>query len=213
MVKRWGLTKTFYFYFVRFFEKFLFWDGSLCLVYSGPLAGDDEDKSEAPNPSRVLTSEEVIAFSSDNPELDMTPEMVRKALERGDQCVGTIIDGQLVSYGWRAYDVTPHTEKIWVRVGPKAFYSYKGFTLREFRGRHIGERGKYCGTEALRQRGITSKQSFIASTNYSSLASTKRGNLKHVGYAGHLHLFGKTICFRSPGAKRVGYEFFLHDEV
>jgi len=141
----------------------------------------------------------------------MAPEMLSSALARGDYCVGTIIDGQLVSYAWRSFSDVPHTDKIWVRVGPNSSYNYKSYTLPAFRGQHIGERRKYCGNKPLQRRGINNKQSFIASTNYSSLAGTRRGNSKHLGYAGYLHLFGKIFLFHSPGVKKERFEFFLHE--
>ncbi|MEH6558936.1 MAG: hypothetical protein V7708_14140 [Oceanicoccus sp.] len=212
MSKRWGLLKTLYFYFARFCEKYLRINGSLCLIFSTPLLNEEDDDCDTPNPSKVLTNEELIAYSLGNPALDMLPEMVSDALARSDYCVGTIIDGQLVSYAWRSFMGAPHTDKIWVRVGPNSSYNYKSYTLPEFRGQHIAERRKYCGNKQLQRRGINNKQSFIASTNYSSLAGTIRSNSKHLGYAGYLHLFGKIFLFHSTGVKKEGFEFFLYEE-
>lgn len=209
--KRWGLLKTLYFYFARFCAKYLRINGSLCLIFSTPLLNEEDDDCDTSNPSKVLTNEELKAYSLGNPAFDMAPEMLSSALARGDYCVGTIIDGQLVSYAWRSFSDVPHTDKIWVRVGPNSSYNYKGYTLPAFRGQHIGERRKYCGNKPLQRRGINNKQSFIASTNYSSLAGTRRGNSKHLGYAGYLHLFGKIFLFHSPGVKKERFEFFLHE--
>jgi hypothetical protein len=211
MSKRWGLLKTLYFYFARFCGKYLRINGSLCLIFSTPLLNEEDDDCDTSNPSKVLTNEELKAYSLGNPALDMDPEMLSSALARGDYCVGTIIDGQLVSYAWRSFSDVPHTDKIWVRVGPNSSYNYKSYTLPAFRGQHIGERRKYCGNKPLQRRGINNKQSFIASTNYSSLAGTRRGNSKHLGYAGYLHLFGKIFLFHSPGVKKERFEFFLHE--
>ena len=213
MSKRWGLLKTLYFYFARFCAKYLRINGSLCLIFSTPLLNEEDDDCDTSNPSKVLTNEELKAYSLGNPALDMAPEMLSSALARGDYCVGTIIDGQLVSYAWRSFSDVPHTDKIWVRVGPNSSYNYKSYTLPAFRGQHIGERRKYCGNKPLQRRGINNKQSFIASTNYSSLAGTRRGNSKHLGYAGYLHLFGKIFLFHSPGVKKERFEFFLHEGV
>ena len=211
MSKRWGLLKTLYFYFARFCAKYLRINGSLCLIFSTPLLNEEDDDCDTSNPSKVLTNEELKAYSLGNPALDMAPEMLSSALARGDYCVGTIIDGQLVSYAWRSFSDVPHTDKIWVRVGPNSSYNYKSYTLPAFRGQHIGERRKYCGNKPLQRRGINNKQSFIASTNYSSLAGTRRGNSKHLGYAGYFHLFGKIFLFHSPGVKKERFEFFLHE--
>jgi hypothetical protein len=211
MSKRWGLLKTLYFYFARFCAKYLRINGSLCLIFSTPLLNEEDDDCDTSNPSKVLTNEELKAYSLGNPALDMDPEWLSSALARGDYCVGTIIDGQLVSYAWRSFSDVPHTDKIWVRVGPNSSYNYKSYTLPAFRGQHIGERRKYCGNKPLQRRGINNKQSFIASTNYSSLAGTRRGNSKHLGYAGYLHLFGKIFLFHSPGVKKERFEFFLHE--
>lgn len=210
MLKRWGFLKTIYFYSVRFCEKYLRLDGSLCLIFTSALPKNEDDKCNAPNPSKVLTIEEVLEYSKGNAALDMLPAVVTKALERGDYCVGTFVDGRLVSYAWRAFSATPHTRGIWVKVGPNACYNYKSFTLPEFRGQHISARRKYCGNELYRSRGVVERQSFIASTNFSSLAATTRdGIAKHVGYAGYFQLFGQLFFFRSPGVKKVGYEFYL----
>jgi len=209
MSKRWGLLRTLYFYFVRFCEKFLRLNGSLNLIFSTPLADEKEDDSDIPNPSKVLTDAEVKAYSRDNPALDMPPMMVAEALARGDYCVGTIVDGELVSYAWRSFTGAPDSDKMWISVGPNSSYNYKAFTLPEFRGKHLAERRKYCGNEQLRQRGIYSKQSAIASTNYSSLAGTKRGDSRHIGYVAHFQLFGRIFLFHSPGVKREGFRIEL----
>jgi hypothetical protein len=213
MLKRWGFLKTTYFYFVRIGEKYLGLDGSLCLIFTSPLPYEEEDQSDAPNPSRVLTSDEVLEYCNSEPALDMPLAVTVKAIERGDYCVGTFVDGRLVSYGWRAFSTTPHNSHIWVKIGPNACYNYKTFTLPEFRGRHISERRKYCGNELFRSRGIVDRQSSIASTNFSSLAgSTRDGNSKLLGYAGYFQLFGKLLFFRSPGVKKAGYEFYLPED-
>lgn len=210
MLKRWGFLKTSYFYSGRFLEKYLGLDGSLCLIFTSPLPYDEDDECDAPNPSRLLTPEEVLEFSMSDPALDMSPALVKKALERGDFCTGTFVNGQLISYAWRAFGATPHSRGIWVNIGPNACYNYKAFTLPEFRGQHIAERRKYCSNELFRSRGIVERQSFIASTNFSSLARTTRdSNSKHVGYAGYIQLFGKLFFFRSPGVKQMGFEFYL----
>jgi len=210
MSERWGPLKTLYFYATRFCEKYLRLNGSLCLVFS-TLFPDDDD-CDTPNPSKVLTSDEVMAYSHDNPELDMSPKMVSSALARGDYCVGTIIHGQLVSYAWRSFKGAPHTDKLWVQVSTGSSYNYKSFTLPEFRGQHIGQRRKYCGIERMRMRGINDKQSFIVSTNFSSLQGTIRGGAKHLGYVAYIQLFGKIFLFHSPGVKKVGFKFCLHEE-
>jgi hypothetical protein len=85
-----------------------------------------------------------------------------------------------------------------------------GFTLPKYRGQHIGERRRYCGLDDARQRGITKKQSFIASTNFSSLATEKRNANKCVGYAGYVEIFGKLFFYHSPKVKNIGFEFFEH---
>jgi len=211
MFERWGPLKTLYFYITRFCEKYLWLNGSLCLIFSDLFPDDDDCDTQ--NPSRVLTNDEVMAYSHDNPELDMSPKMVSAALARGDYCVGTIIHGQLVSYAWRSLKGAPHTDKLWVRVGPGSSYSYKSFTLPEFRGKHVANRRKFCGIERMRRRGIKDKQSFIISTNFSSLQGTKRDGSKHLGYIAYIQLFGKIFLYHSPGVKKAGFRFLLHEEI
>jgi len=143
MSKRWGLLKTLYFYFARFCAKYLRINGSLCLIFSTPLLNEEDDDCDTSNPSKVLTNEELKAYSLGNPALDMDPEMLSSELARGNYCVGTKIDGQLIPYAWRSFSDVPHTDKIWVRVGPNSYYNYKSYTLPAFTEQQIGERRKY----------------------------------------------------------------------
>jgi len=92
MLRRWGLTKTVYFYFGRFLEKCLRLDGTFSLVFLRPLSRDDEFRLPHPYEFKVLSKEEVLAFTHDNPDLELSTERICKSFSRGDICVGVLAE-------------------------------------------------------------------------------------------------------------------------
>lgn len=151
--------------------------------------------------------ETATAYMGEN----LTNAFVEKALARGDKCLAAFMDGKMVSFVWRAYGSAPHTNGIWVRFGSAYRYGYKAYTLPEFRGRHILD-PKYSDQYDL-EHGIHQSVGFIATHNFSSLERERRiADFAMTGVAGYLSVFGKTLFFRSPSVKKIGFEFYIPTE-
>ncbi|MCW8196327.1 hypothetical protein F6455_16150 [Proteobacteria bacterium 005FR1] len=181
---------------------------TLCQVEVRPL---HRESDLAPKLSegwhvRVATTEELVEAAAD-PVNDLSPEWVRKAHQRGEICVGVFDGNQIASYVWRAFGPSPHEKGLWVHFGPQHPYSFKAYTRPDYRRRRLQHSASLYLDRWLLERGFTQTIGYIETHNYPSLISSKKRGNRRVGFAGYLTLFGRTIPFRTPGAKRHGFRF------
>ncbi|NKB98984.1 MAG: hypothetical protein GKR90_10910 [Pseudomonadales bacterium] len=185
--------------------------GSVMQLYqiSSRLLDPEAPPQPTPADLRIATYKELLAAAEQMPN-QLTVEFIDSALARGDICWGAFLDGKMVSFGWRAYQSTPHTEDIWVRVQPPFRYGYKSYTRPEYRGMRVRDSTRsdsHCASLG-RTRGI----GFIATHNFASLNRSKRQTTRIFhGYAGYLIVFGKPRFFRSLGVRKIGFEFYLNN--
>jgi hypothetical protein len=157
---------------------------------------------------RQATRDELIEAAAQG-DLDLTWEFVEAALARGDRCTAAFVGPRLVAYTWRALSSAPHVHGLWVAFVKPDRYSYKAFTLPEFRGYHLQSHIAAAADPWFVARGFIRDISFIETHNYASIRSFRRIGHRFVGYAGYLTLFGRPIPFRSPGARKHGFRFYL----
>ena len=129
-----------------------------------------------------------------DPELEMTPEFVRAAFDRGDRCY-VITDGRrIASYGWYSCRSTPIFGGLMFCFDPAYTYMYKGYTHPDYRGLRlhaIGMSRALAESSGPDCRGLVS---FVERTNQSSLKSCYR-----MGYTG----VTKIAVTGSAGAHRT----------
>jgi hypothetical protein len=142
----------------------------------------------------------------DRPDYGLQRAFVDAAFARNDACVATFVDGELAAYGWVSYAAAPHTHEVWVRVGAGHRYNYKSLTLPRYRGRHLrGSFGVLAARDAA--EGVTHTLAFIERGNLASERAEQRSGGVRVGQAGFARPFGRLLAFRTPGARRFGFEF------
>lgn len=155
---------------------------------------------------RILNVAEIKALSDDFAK-QFEDDFIEAALERGDVCVGALVDGQVVAYTWRAYEKAPHTDGLWIRLKRPYRYSYKAFVKPEYRGLRIlapPVSDPYCLA-----RGYKYVLNFIERSNLPSLARHRRQEgYDHVGYALILTLFNRRFIYHSGGVRRIGFAFY-----
>jgi hypothetical protein len=161
---------------------------------------------------RLARPEELLRAAGD-PALDMSPDFVRSALARGDFAIGAFEGDRLVGYAWRTFAAAPDVDGLWVRVEPPCHYLYKGFTLPSHRGRHIQVAIPLFSDRFFLEQGYTSEVGIVDIANFASINNGKRLGRRKIGYAGYVKWFGRCFPFRTPGVRKIGFEFFQPGEV
>jgi len=156
--------------------------------------------------------EEFLDFAQSDARLDLDETFVRSAFAKGDACAAVFSDGRLVSYDWMAFTPTHDARGVHVQFGPRYRYSYKAFTLPDFRGRHATRAFKPLSDDYCVQRGRDSTIAFIAVDNRSSIRLAVGLGNRRIGLAGYLKLGPVFIPFRTSGARAEGFRFFLPDQ-
>jgi hypothetical protein len=156
---------------------------------------------------RIMQPDELLAASND-PDLDMLPDFVRRALARGDMAFGAFEGDLLVGYSWRTFTAAPHFEGLWARVERPYFCGYKAFTRESHRGRRIHAAVALFSDAYLLERGYTAEVGFVDIANFPSLGVARHLGRRRIGYAGYVKWFGHCITFRTPAVKAIGAEFF-----
>jgi hypothetical protein len=156
----------------------------------------------------TLLDEAAVLAQCGDPELELSTASVRDSFARGDLCAGALEGERLLGYAWFAFGATPESGGTWVDFAPGAIYTYRHFVRPSRRGQRIAA-GLLCVADACAvQRGRASCLTLIYTHNRASIRSTERSGSRTVGYAACLRLFGRLICWRSPGARRQSLRFF-----
>jgi GNAT superfamily N-acetyltransferase len=155
----------------------------------------------------LLSETELLPHCAD-PELELAAATARAAFARGDLCVGALEGERLAGYAWLAFGATPESGGVWVDFDPLAIYSYRHFVRPGCRGRRIAA-GLLPAADALcAQRGRSRCVTLIYTYNRASIRASERSGARGVGYIATLRLFGRLLCWRSPGARRERVRLF-----
>ena len=156
---------------------------------------------------RLIDSNTLIQ-ASDDPSLELDREFVHAALERGDLGFGAFDKSRLVAYAWRSTSCAPDTDDSWVRVGRPYCYSYKSFTLTDYRGNRIVPALILYSDQEMLKLGYTHRVGIAAVTNFASRAIGAHMDSRVIGHAGYLKWFGRHFTYRSKAVAEIGFEFF-----
>jgi GNAT superfamily N-acetyltransferase len=154
-----------------------------------------------------LAEDRLLAYCAD-PALELSPASARAAFARGDRCVGALEDGRLLGYAWFAFTPTPESGGLWIDFDPDAAYSYRHFVRPECRGRRIAGRLLPAADALCAARGRARCLILIHEHNLASIRASERSGARSAGHAVCLTLFGRLLCWRSPGMKWHGLRFF-----
>jgi GNAT superfamily N-acetyltransferase len=154
-----------------------------------------------------LGESELLGYCEDA-ELDLSAKTVRASLARGDLCIGALEAGRLLGYAWFAFGATPESAGAWVEFDPRARYTYKHFVRPECRGRRILAGLLLAADGLCAERGRKRCVTLIYTYNRASIRASERTGARAVGTIATLRLFGRLLCWRSPGARREGLRLF-----
>ncbi len=208
--RRWGLLRAVS---IRIMSVIRRYAGvHLYRVFVRPLASGHTPVEAHPQISMRIARPEELYKAAGGAELDLNPDFIRGALERGDTAFGAFDGEDIVAYGWRTCSSAPHADGLWVAVGAPYGYAYKAFTRESHRGRHLACALSFFGDTYSQEWGHTANLSFVELSNYSSLSLQRAKGGEAIGYVGYAKWFGCVFPFGSPGAKTVGLQLFLKQE-
>ncbi|GAB1269175.1 hypothetical protein NBRC116493_24280 [Aurantivibrio infirmus] len=202
-VQRWG--------FRRFLYAAILWRVGAWLRFSYVFVRELESDPKLPPLSegrvvRLASIDELLTAAQD-PILDLDRDFVTAAVARGEQCSAVFQGDQIIAYAWEATRATPHTNFVTVCFEKPYRYRFNAFTHPAFRQQNLQHIISLYTDPMFIKQGYRYVISFIETHNYPSVSSNlSRGNII-VGYAGYLKLWRKVFCFRTKGARRVGFKF------
>jgi hypothetical protein len=183
---------------------------NLCRIVSRPLSQDEiaVDKLNSHIFYRPIGEQELLQHCAD-PELVLSPRYIRLACARGDLCVAAFDGTRLVGYQWFAFGATPHVDGVWVDFSPGACYCYNQFVRPAHRGQHIAAGLTTYGGRACMLWGCRHTVAFIDLDNRNSWKATSRVSNSTIGYVSYIKCFGFFLSFRTRGAIRFGFRFYV----
>jgi len=135
----------------------------------------------------------------------LNADFLRRAMERGDRCVGNFHHDELVGYGFVTRRGAPMTDQLDVAIDDWLIYRYKGWTHPEHRRKHLSHaRGRVNRRLLPMQEGMRTV-SIVAVHNLASKLTHADVHPVHVGYCGYVRLFGREYPFTTRGARRHGF--------
>lgn len=201
-ISRWGVLRALHMWVMPRLASVL----QVSYALTRPLGHRQAVHSHAGCSIRIVTLQDLEAASAER-GMDLDPEAFRRAIDRGDICVGAFDGDRLVAYTWRAFQTAPHNNGLWVQFRPPFRYGYKALTLPAYRGLHLQEAMAPLLDEMSIRRGYTHAISFIETHNHPSLRMSLRSGNRIVGLIGYVRVFGRYFPFRSRGAANLGFGF------
>src|SRR5579883_199934 len=151
-----------------------------------------------------LSDQALISFSKD-PKYELQPAFLQYVLQKGDECYGIFDGDTLANYGWYSQRPTLiDTEDLFVNVGPRFVYMYKGFTLDRYRGLRLHAISKTRSLAEFQSRGFKGLISYVESNNFNSLKSSHRMGARPCGRIHMFRLMGKYVIRRDPACEQYG---------
>lgn len=178
--QRWGLTKAAYSSLMATLSK---WFGLHVAILNTREMNNLTEAPEVPQDYRVkILDHAELAIAATQPELDMSPEFIAKAVADGGYCAGAFHKDQLVSYVWRAYNSTLIHDHLLLNFPSPIRYGYKALTLPEYRGLHLQHAITLHSERSDREAGYRIHLGFIETHNYASIISDERRGNRVFGY-------------------------------
>jgi hypothetical protein len=205
--RRWGLPRALFMRLMNRLERHA--DFHLYRVYARPLSAGHPPVVTDPGISFRVAAPQDLHEAARDPALDLDPDFIRQALARGDRAFAAYDGEALVAYTWCTSSAAPHLDGLWVKVGAPYAYGYKTFTRESHRGKRLaGAVSLFSDADGL-ERGHAAVINFVEVSNSASLSVERTVGARPIGYVGYAKWFGHILAYRSPGAKKVGFEFFF----
>lgn len=131
---------------------------------------------------RFLSSDELWRFSTD-PENNLSPAVVGRALQGSDSCFAALDGKRLAAHGWYARNSiqAEHAGGIAMSFPPQMAYVYRVFTHPDFRGQRLNGLTMSLALHELGAEGIEELIATVDWTNWASLRSFQSLGCNNLG--------------------------------
>ena len=137
-------------------------------------------------------------------EMDLDEDFLRQAHERGDECLGFLVDDRLAHYEFFSHRPTSIDEGLWLECPSGATYGYKAFTHPDFRGNALHRASIANAVVRYAEMGSPSIISYVVSNNFPSIRSHERAGFAHFGSVALLGMGDRARVYVSRGARARG---------
>jgi len=157
------------------------------------------------NPSfKLATKSDILTMYKEHYDYDKKKKRhFIGRLEKGDRCILALHNGKIIGYLWVTKDQMELRPNKYIFLSKNRSCSYKGFVLKEYRGRRI--HGAMYGylIDLLKKDGKRFVISIVDMDNKSSLRSKSRDGYNTIGRVTHLRFFG--LKFEYIKKKELSY--------
>lgn len=194
-----GLPNVFHLISLKVVNKILPFKILTCVLITDSKISNDSDSKFKGH----FFDDQQIKMFAQNEAYELPASFVDSAMQKGDECLGIIGDGELVGYGWYSNDDTlTDLHHLKFCFDPSYIYAYKGFTKMEYRGKRLQGLRLQLALNHYQKKGYRGIVYYIESDNYDSLKSCHRMGFKVIGAIAVFKAFGKVYRLNSRSAKQ-----------
>jgi len=156
---------------------------------------------------RMVGLEDLLPYSETEP--DLSPEFLKQVFRRGDVCVASFYDTDLVGFSFQSGSRAPVTGQLDILVPERFLYIYKTWVRSDHRRKNLSQVQGYVRRQSRLEEDSTWGIWYVETHNYPSLLHSylhPRERRLSAGFIGWITVFGREIPFRSPRAKWLGVE-------
>jgi hypothetical protein len=157
--------------------------------------------------ARTVGVEDLVQFVGKVP--DLSREFLEVAFSRGDICVASFFDNDLVGFSFQSQVRAQVSAQLDILVPTGFRYTYKTWIHSDHRRRNLSQLQGYVRhhsrDRSSGERGIW----YVETSNYPSLLHSYRhpnDRMLMMGFIGWFSFFGRQIPFRSRRARWLGVE-------
>lgn len=209
---RHGLAATLHFFTARLLSRLLFLQVSEVIYLDRDTLVKRIDTTPDGLPDEFdfhfLSPAEVTHFAK-NRTYELGPEFVRMAANGQHLCFAAVKGDCLAAYGWYAlyYAEPGHNLGTGMSFPSDTAYMFKGFTMREYRGKRLHGTCMALALQQLGGRGIKRLISTVEWSNHASLRSCKRLGYKRLGRLWSIRGRENSCIMKPRAPHRLGIGF------
>jgi hypothetical protein len=155
-------------------------------------------------------SPERLRCAAEDSRSGLSPEQLRGALARGEECYGAFVGPVLASHAWYPGGTAHLRGDLFVNVGPEWSYTRWSYTRPEFRGLGLHAAVKAVALADVSRKGKRGILSLVAITNFESLRGNARAGCRSVGLVVVARVGGLQLAWRSAGCRSCGLVVAVH---
>ena len=140
---------------------------------------------------RLATVRDIESMDYDNYNYnDKAKDYSIWRLEKGDRCILSLHNDQIVGYTWIMKDYMELSKRKHIGISENRVYTYNGFVLREYRRKRIFAALDLYVTRMLKKENKRYRISIVAQHNKAAINSREKMGFKKLGEIVHIKFLG-----------------------